>query len=187
MLTKYSRLNYEDLDKELRNNDMVLNPENACRIIWGKGIWDCKTTELVRQFLEDDKSYMVIPFGLFGGNRLHLIAKIERCKCAPKSAPTMTMVKQMTMEHCVFWDDGTYFSMISCPKRMESLMETIASLLKGIKEPGLYTIEKPAMMKAQTPGDRSGFYKVWNNGILVDERNYGDCSMSFSVVGVWVA
>lgn len=36
MLTKNGCLNYRDLDKELCNDDMVLNPENACHIILGK-------------------------------------------------------------------------------------------------------------------------------------------------------
>lgn len=50
----------------------------------------------------------------------------------------------------------------------------------------MYTIQAPALFKAQIESDRSGFKKVWLNGQLLTEKNYGDCSMVFSVVGIFL-
>ena len=38
--------------------------------------------------------------------------------------------------------------------------------------------------RAQGSKDRYGFYKEWNNGMLMAEKNYGDCSYAYEVIGI---
>jgi len=83
--------------------------------------------------------------------------------------------------------DGTV--PVSVPhERLRPLLQAIVNTLPIPNERGLYTIEgEPPLFKAQLSRDRSGFRKIWINGDLLEEKNDGDCSMVFSVVGVYLS
>ncbi len=47
-----------------------------------------------------------------------------------------------------------------------------------------FTKDNAFYIKAQGSSDRKGFYKEWRDGDLISEKNYGDCSYIYKIVGL---
>ena len=174
---------------DIQNDTLKITPENSCDVLFSNdSFFRSNTTKILDWFLADKKTYMVFNFGLYEDSRLYIVSKYEPSKCASGSAPSISMIKSSAIDDPWFSShDGTVS--VSVPhERLRPLLQAIVNTLPIPNERGLYTIEgEPPLFKAQLSRDRSGFRKIWINGDLLEEKNYGDCSMVFSVVGVYLS
>ena len=174
---------------DIQNDTLKITPENSCDVLFSNdSFFRSNTTKILDWFLADKKTYMVFNFGLYEDSRLYIVSKYEPSKCASGSAPSISMIKSSAIDDPWFYShDGTVS--VSVPhERLRPLLQAIVNTLPIPNERGLYTIEgEPPLFKAQLSRDRSGFRKIWINGDLLEEKNYGDCSMVFSVVGVYLS
>lgn len=186
MLTQHRTLTYSDFFN-VENENIKLTPENAGHVIFSDGRWfRMRTTDLMERFLSDQKTYLVFNFGLYENCKVDLVAKYEPTRYASKSVPSISVIKATAIEEPWFQNSNGIISVGVQDERMRPLLQSIANSLPFQHEPGLYTIGIPTFFKAQVKSDRSGFRKVWLNGQLIDEKNYGDCSVAFSVVGIFL-
>lgn len=174
---------------DIQNDTLKITPENSCDVLFSNdSFFRSNTTKILDWFLADKKTYMVFNFGLYEDSRLYIVSKYEPSKCASGSAPSISMIKSSAIDDPWFSShDGTVS--VSVPhERLRPLLQAIVNTLPIPNERGLYTIEgEPPLFKAQLSRDRSSFRKIWINGDLLEEKNYGDCSMVFSVVGVYLS
>ena len=186
MLTQRGSLAYSDFFN-VENEDINLTPENAGHVIFSSDrCFHIGTTDLMERFLSDKKSYLVFNFGLYENCTLNLVAKYEVARHVSKTVPSISMIKATAIEEPWFQNSNGKISVKVKNERMRPLLQSIVDSLPFRSNPGLYTIETPTFFKAQIESDRSGFRKVWLNGQLLDEKNYGDCSIVFSVVGIFL-
>lgn len=180
MRTKNAEFSKYD-DFEMRTEGLRLTLENSCWVSLGRN--GLGTTEIMQRFREDKKTYMVFRVGLYDSCWISLVAEVQRVKHATKEMPPISSVKKMVDKELYFSNHGGKSVMGSYSAQMRPLIQTILDSLPEKSESGLYKIraETPACFKAQCDDDRRGFGKT-----RFSEKNYGDCSMVFSVVGVYL-
>lgn len=188
MRTACSSVVYSD-SSTIENDDLKITPENSCNILFSNdSIFHSNTTEILDQFIADKKTYMVFNFDLYNDDRLYIVAKYEPSRHAPSSAPSISMIKSAAIDEPCFIAHNGPLSVHVPHERLRPLLQAIVNTLPTKNAYGLYTIqsENLPLFKAQLSSDRIGFRKIWINGGLFEEKNYGDCSMVFSIVGVYV-
>lgn len=189
MLTKHQTLVYQDFI-DIHNAEITLTPENACSVFFSNdSLFRANTINIMEQFLADEKTYMVFNFGLCDDNPLYLVAKYLPEKYASNSAPSISLIKDTAMQGPSFDVNSDGKRTVRVPdERLRPLLQTVVDSLPKSSANGLYTIRSaaPPLIKAQLEQDRSGFRKIWINGTLHDEKNYGECSLTFSVVGIYL-
>lgn len=188
MLTTCDSLIYHD-SSPLENGDLRITPENSCDILFSSiPLFHINTTEIMDQFITDKKTYMVFNFGFYNDDSLYVVAKYEPSRYASNIAPSISMIKSAAIDELWFHEDNNTLSVQVPHERLRPLLHAIVNTLPVNNAHGLYTIQSEDLIlfKAQSSDDRNGFRKIWINGELIEEKNYGDCSMAFSAVAVYV-
>lgn len=69
--------------------------------------------------------------------------------------------------------------------KLDKILSTEGFIEKLLDEKKYYFDEEDFLyFRAQGSKDRYGFYKEWNNGMLMAEKNYGDCSYTYEAIGI---
>ena len=174
---------YRPLQRTLSIGALNLNSENTATV----NLRHCQTTTtMIDRFLQEGRDYLILEdvfiYSRPAGQEWHTISLI----CTPTkrgypsirhgNLPSLSMLKQATIDQADF----------SCPlaKRLHPIALSIINALRqnGYKH-GYFLIADPEPFKAQCSADRSGFGKEWYGPNIVYEKNYGDCSAYFAVIG----
>ena len=179
---------YSDFGDTVRKGKLELTPENACSVVFlTKKSSNEPTTAIMDAFLRDQKTFMLIRFGIYNNRHLWIVAQYEPHRNAPKSAPTISTIKAAAINEPGFYDGADNIVFYNKIKRLEELQASAASALTGQYSRGIYKTKYQALFQAQIPEDRIGFYKNNIRGQIMGEKSYGYCSMVFSVVAVYLS
>lgn len=76
-------------------------------------------------------------------------------------------------------------SYTSLYRKMDKLLLT-PGFIDMLFEKKVYYFDEEDILyfRAQGSKDRSGFYKEWYDGMLIAEKNYGDCSYTYEAIGI---
>ena len=189
MRTEHRSLCYQDFWETIETGAIKLTPENACCVTFFRfsPSWNDQTTAIMDAFCSDKKTFMLIRYGDYDTTRLWLVAQYEPHRTAPKSAPTITNIKEATRRCPSFYvckEDGLLRT--TTTNRLKPIAVSILDSLPKPSAPGLYKIKNPQLFQAQIPEDRLGFYKNNIRGQIISEKPYGYCSMVLSVVAVYL-
>ena len=179
---------YSDFEDTIKTKKLELTPENACRVVFSRqDAWNDQTTAIMDAFCRDQKTFMLIRYGIYNNKHIWLVAQYEPHRVAPKSAPTISNIKTASIQKPCFYDSVNNSVAYYPIKRMEDLSKSIADALTGKCSRGIYMTENHALFQAQLPEDRAGFHRNNIRGQIMGEKPYGYCSMVFSVVAVYLS
>ena len=179
------------LDHPFTIGNFNLNSENTIVV----NLRDCeKTTKMIDRFLMEDHSFLILERSFEcsyadpqrSGLGCMIISLI--CQLVPDThpavrkggLPSITMLKQAARMDC----DVRY--LLECEPRSK-LIAIASAIVDAVEQNGYererYLLEDPVAFQAQCSADRRGFRKEWDEQGIVYEKNYGDCSLYFSVIG----
>lgn len=189
MKTTHELRGYHDFWATVKTSRFQLTPENTCVCTFSNR-YPLKTTNITQWIKDENREYVMISLRCYSYLKLYLIARrVDRhtSGCSGISLSALANdLKAFGGFYCISTRDHDEISCGLHYPKVWPLVNAIAEVLPKPPRRGTRFLKTPVNIKAQTPSDRYGFYKIYRNGDLEESHDYGDCSMVLPAIAVYI-